>query len=492
MGGLLTTTEVQPPKAPQRPRSKELRELGRKLKQGFRWERTGSDHYRLRDRDGKLVEFRGRPIEVSQNPSPGVVNAIIEQLTEVQALKGTKIRPTTPEGVQRRKDAQRQINEDRQRSRQAEATARLQRFAAVFNRMNGLTMPGLSSDIGHVGALLLRDMPTNGSKRIKTPDLLTQNALRVINGAWVEPEYAAVWDHVIGHLEAAPDPVGEWFNLVREARGLPADTVEVRLPKGAESDWPFRVELIPLSALLVDESYQRPVDWPFVRKESARYDSTLVGTIDVAQRSPSQFAILDGQQRSQIVRLVGKSTIWASVYVGLDPASEARFFLHKNANRKSVHPWYTFRALVASGDEDAGKTQEIVESHGYVLAIAAPNSTAARERNISAISAVTSAYARKTPDGLDCLDPTLDVLKRSTLGRDHGQDSILIRGMSLVFEQRPAVDRERLVDLLSEIGPTLIIGRARDAHGIGRSAADSVARVVLSEHDRRARRRAAS
>jgi hypothetical protein len=486
----VTTTETQPPRAPERPASKELRELGRKLKQGYRWERTGSDHYRLRDRDGKLVEHRGRPIEVSQNPSPGVVNAIQEQLAEAQVLKGTKVRPPTPEGVKRRIDANRAMVATRARTRQAEANALRSRYGAIFGRMNGLTMPGLAADMGYVAALLLRDMPSNGSKRLKTPDLLGQNAHRVLNGAWVEPEYSAVWEYVIEHLEAAPNAVGEWFNLLREARGLPADTVAVRVPKGAEDDWPFRVELIPLSTLLVDESYQRPVDWPFVRKESARYDASLVGTIDVAQRSPSQFAILDGQQRSQIVRLVGKQTIWASVYVGLDPASEARFFLHKNANRKSVHPWYTFRATVASGDDDAVATQEIVERHGYKLAIGAPR--ADRASNISAISAVTSSYARKQPDGTDCLDPTLDVLKRSTLGRDHGQDSILIRGMSIVFAQRPDVDRERLVDLLSEIGPTLIIGRARDAHGVGRSAADSVARVVLSEHDRRARRRAAS
>ena len=105
-------------------------------------------------------------------------------------------------------------------------------------------------------------------------------------------------------------------SLLREARGLPADTVELRLPADAVDEWPFRVELLPLDALLVDDTYQRPVSWLFVRNEAARFDASLVGTIDVAQRSPSQFAILDGQQRSQIVRLVGKRTIWASVRYG--------------------------------------------------------------------------------------------------------------------------------------------------------------------------------
>jgi hypothetical protein len=486
--GQVTTTEAPTPPKVQERLPKPLRELQRKLKQGYRFEQTGSNHYRVRDTKGdRLVEYRGRPFQISMSPSPGVVRGAEEELREALALKGTAQRPPTPEAEKRKREANVAIQRERQRKRQAQATALRKRFAAVFNRMNGLGTPGLSGDVGRVGALLLRDMEVNG-RRLKTPDLLVQNAHRMLNGGWVEPEYAAIWETLIARLEDAPNAVGEWFTLVREARGLPADTVSVRLPKDSESDWPFRVELLPLDALLVDESYQRPVDWPFVRKEAARFDSSLVGTIDVAQRSPSSFAILDGQQRSQIVRLVGKSSIYCSIYVGLDAESEARYFLHKNANRKSVHPWYTFRATVASGDAAARETQAIVERHGYVLAIGAPNER--RERNISAISAVTSSYARKMPDGTSVLDPVLDTLKRSTLGRDHGQDSILIRGMALVYQQQPDADRDLLVETLVELGPGLIIGRARDSTHGGRSAAQAVADVVISEHRRRARRRA--
>src|SRR5262245_2473755 len=116
--------------------------------------------------------------------------------------------------------------------------------------------------------------------------------------------------------------------MVRGARGLPLDRVEVRFTDD-DGEWPFRVERLPLAACFADPAYQRPANWSFVRSSAARYDPTLVGTIDVAQRGPGSYAILDGQQRSEIVKLVGKETIWASIYVRLDAASEARFFLHK-------------------------------------------------------------------------------------------------------------------------------------------------------------------
>jgi hypothetical protein len=334
-------------------------------------------------------------------------------------------------------------------------------------------------------------MPTE-SGRHRTPDVMTNSAHRMLNGAPIDADYQAVWTKLAEQLENAPDPVGEWYTLVRESRGLPSDTVEVRLPTGAEDEWPFRVELIPLTALLVDrDNYQRPVSWPFVRREASRYDASLVGTIDVAQRSPSSFAILDGQQRSEIVRLVGKTTIWASIYVGLDVQSEALFFLRKNRDRKMMHPYYTFRALLTSGDEATVAMNEIVTKHGYRLAIAAPRDD--RTDNIAAISAVTKAYERKLPDGTDTLDPTLEILRKATYGRNGGQDAVIIRGVSRTLLERPDIDREILARHLLENGPELVLGRAKDLkRSAGINTEQGVARVLTLDYDRERRRRSAA
>lgn len=480
--------EIIDDSAGDKPSSKELRALARQFKQGYKFVRTSGGHFRIRDRHGQFVKFRGHNLTVSQRPSPGVLRAFREELVEAQVLQGTKPRAITDEAVERRKAANRDRMERMARDRQVEATARLERYRAVFDRMHGL-VPGLSGDLGHVAAMLIQEQPdVLKGRRLQTPDLLVQNAHRMLNGAWVEADYAIVWDTLIERLEHAPDPIGEWYSLVREARHLPLDTVEVRLPEGSADDWPFRVELLPIDALLVDrDAYQRPVSWPFVRKEAARFDPSLVGTIDVAQRSPSQFAIVDGQQRSEIVRLVGKRTLWCSIYVGLDVESEARMFLRKNRDRKTMHPYYTFRASLTANDPDAVGAHQIVERHGYRLAIAAPNET--REANIAAIAAVQTAYARKLPDGTPTLEPTLAVLNRATLGLDHGQDSMLIRGLSRLFVERPDVDVDVLVAVLTERTPTLVLARARELKRTERATGEgAVARVLTREHDTRVRR----
>lgn len=475
---------VSAPRVP----SKDVAALTRRLKQGFKLDRSGGGHFRIIDRDGRFVEHRGRPISISGNPSPGALRALEEQLVETKVLRGTKPR-VSDAGVKRRNDAFREVVAQRTAKRQVEANELRERFALVFANMGGIDVPGLPADLAYVGALLQRDTPEQNGKRLKTPDLLTSSAVRMLHGAWVEPEYAQVWERLVDHLERAPDTVGEWYNLVRQARGLPADTVDVRLPADARDEWPFRVELLALDMLLVDRAhYQRPVSWPFVRREASRYDASLVGTIDVAQRGPSSFAVLDGQQRCEIVKLVGKQSIWCSIYVGLDLQSEALFFLRKNRDRKSMHPFYTYRAALTSGDHDTVAIDEIVVRHGYKVAIAAPR--ADRQNNISAIAALTTAYGRKLDDGSDTLEPTLALLKRATFGRDHGQDSLLIRGLSRALLERPDVDRDVLASVLSDVGPDLILGRARDlVRQAYINGEQGVARVLLSEHDSDVRKR---
>jgi hypothetical protein len=319
-----------------------------------------------------------------------------------------------------------------------------------------------------------------------TPDLLYNSARRVMDGGWVEARYQEVWNRLAERLENAVEPVGEWYSLVRAARGLPDDVVDVKKP--ARGDWPFTVELIPHEYLVVDHTYQRPVPWEFVRKVAATYDESLVGTIDVARRAPSRFAILDGQLRYEATKLVGKKTIWASVYAGLNLQSEARFFLHKNRDRKAIHPYYTFRARVASGDEDAVETEKIVQAAGYKIALAAPKADSPTENVIQAVSAVEEGYKRKRPDGSPALLPALETMRATTLGRPQGNSALLIRGLSMVYASADngGVDPKLMQEVLAELGPELVLGRARDlSRSSGSSMAYSAAKVLAAAYNRR-------
>lgn len=474
--------------------SKELRALARRFKQGYRLERTGGGHYRIRDREQRYVEYvngrdAGNVISLTANPSPGALRAMEEALTAALVLKGTEARPVSDEAARRRAEANKLLHAERARRRAAEAGMLRDRLANGLRHVGGLDVPGRAQDLGAVAVIFAREQG-----KPMTPDLLAQNAHSLIHGGWVEPRYQEVWNALADRLDAAPEPGGEWYSLVREVKGLPADTVKLRAPK--DEEWPFRVELLPLEALFAhraadaEDGYQRPVSWTFVRREAARFDPALVGTIDVAQRAPSRFAILDGQQRTEIVRLIGKTTIWASVYLGLDIASESRFFLHKNRDRKAIHPFYTFRARLIAEDPDAIGIEATVTRHGYKLAIGAPKKVGGAEDHIAAIAAVEKAYERKRPGGEPTLDPVLGLLRRFTYGRVQGNTSLLIRGLSRIYLGVEELDEEAIGDVLTTLGPELILGRARDlVRNSGGNGEQGVARVIAAEYDKRVDRK---
>lgn len=472
-----------------------IRDLRRRFRPGYEIERTGGGHYRVRDAEGNLVaKPDGKNVTLTGTAHGGRAVANMEaDLRAAGVLRDPNERPepkTRDQATENRLAGLRRTNEARAKIRAAEAKALRDRLEKVLAPMGGLGTDGIPADLAQVAAhAFVSDGAKTTRGRHITPDLLYNSAYSVVGGGWVEPVYQDIWNRLAEQLEQATDSVGEWYSLVRAARGLPEDVVDVKKP--AKGDWPFTVELIPVEYLLVDHGYQRPVPWPFVRKLAATYDESLVGTIDVARRAPSRFAILDGQLRFEASKLVGKTTVWASVYAGLDLQSEARFFLHKNKDRKAIHPYYTFRARVVSGDEDALEIERIVKEAGYRIAVGAQAKGPAAEGNIQGIAALEEGYRRKRPDGTPALAPALETMRAATLGRPQGNAALLIRGLSLVYasSDNGGVDPKLLEQAVAELGPELILGRARDmARASGAAAAPSVAKVIVAAYNRKAPR----
>jgi hypothetical protein len=467
-----------------------LSALRRRFRPGFELERTGGGHYRVKGPDGQFVQHGGKNLTLTGTAHGGRAAQNMEaNLKAAGVLTDPRKRPErkpTDAAAKASSQRLREANQARSARRSVEAKALHDRLDAVLEPMGGLDVEGRAADLAQIAAQNFSHLIEGRRGGHTTPDLLYNSARRVQQGAWVEARYQVVWNALAEQIEKATEPVGEWYMLVRQARGLPEDMVDVKRP--AKGDWPFQVELIPIQMLMVDHDYQRPVAWQFVRKMAATYDESLVGTIDVARRAPSRFAILDGQLRYEATRLVGKKTIWASVYSGLDLQSEARFFLHKNKDRKAIHPYYTFKARVTAGDEDAVEAERIVTEHGYRLALGVQKADTSSEKNIQAVAAVEEAFKRKRPDGTPALIPTLDTMRAVTLGRPQGNSALIIRGLAMVYEKADngQVDPELMKQALAELGPELVLGRARDlSRSSGGNAAYATAKVITAAYNRK-------
>ena len=253
-----------------------------------------------------------------------------------------------------------------------------------------------------------------------------------------------------------------------------------------QDEWPFTVELTPLSDLIIDNRYQRPPQDAFVDKIANSFDDTLVGVLDVSERKNGSHAVLDGLQRFTAMKKVGKNGCYCAVYTGMSLADEAMFFYRKNKDRRSVHPFYSFRARMVAGDKDARDINRIVESWEFKLH---PN--AREDNNIAAVAAVEEAYSWESAARTNSLEPALKAIRYSFATRPGAKEGDMIRGLGRLFQPfyDEEVDWQRMYDVLESLGPRNIIGRARDALSMSPTATrlsvgDQIARDILKIYNR--------
>lgn len=478
---------------------KELAELQRRFKRGYSVEQTSASHFRILDPEGNPVLKPGKstPIQLANTPGKGVAKALVHDLEVAGVLRTTPRkteraqaraarRPSngSSTAVDNRRVAFQAMTAERDRVRAEEAKRLHERMAAVIENLGGFEQPGMTADLSHIGAMIARE--TGKETRhgvIFTPDLLNASIYRVKQAHWVEPNYQEVWNDLCARLEAAKSPSAEFFALLRRAKGLPDTVVVATKAKVQVGDWPFRVELIDLERCHVDHSYQRPVDWLWVRKTAATFDPTLVGALDVSERGHgASFAIMDGQGRNEAMKLVGKTQAYAAIYTGLDVQAEALFFLHKNSNRKAIHPYHIYQAKLTAADPVAVAVREIVEEYGYEVSIVSASNRNIPEK-ISAIASLEEAYNRKRESGFDCLAPTLGVLRKSTFGLKEGNSAHLIRAIARMFERYPELDPHRLGEAIAERNPTWLLARMREMGWNQGSQTPAMMQVLVEEYN---------
>jgi hypothetical protein len=457
-----------------------LREVVRDLKPGYDIEPDGKAHFKLTLRGEIVRDERGRPVTLPGSPNNASVERSREKLRKLGALKnGGTPKRTGKTTVKDQQLALERSEAELRGEERVRSTTELRRRLDPLLAKAGQVRP---SDLARVAAYVNEEW-TVDSAVTTTGTYLAGRALHANEIERMMP--------LVERLEQADSARAEWFMLLRETLGLD----QPQLAGGKE--WPFTVKLIPLekvfSHYVEDGGYQRPVQENFVRDLVLKFDERLVGTIDVSERKGEGFAVIDGQQRSEAMRRVGKENCYASVYEGLSLADEATLFFHKNRDRKAVHPYYEFMARVAAADPVAVDIKRIVEGEGFELAIGAgaglPQYAGTRDRNLTAIRAVEEVYAYETEVRQDCLTPTLSVIFRNWFGRRDSLSVHIIRGLGRVFRMwgDGEIQWQSWEEQLGGLGPTLVLGMADDLHVQGsrsKSRSIGVSLALVEIHNR--------
>lgn len=143
----------------------------------------------------------------------------------------------------------------------------------------------------------------------------------------------------------------------------------VEIPQEIEKQL-LSVEMLPVEQLIIDHTYQRPMDESRVRQMSANWNWLGCGTLAVSLRTDTNgkntYSVIDGQQRLAAIKEQGFKEAPCRIYVDLTQTQEAELFELLNKNKK---PGFNdlFKSRLMRGEQVAHAIELACKQVGYSL-----------------------------------------------------------------------------------------------------------------------------
>lgn len=184
---------------------------------------------------------------------------------------------------------------------------------------------------------------------------------------------------------------------------------------------------IPLDRLMVDPGYQRNLKETWVAQRINKFNSRLLGTLEVSDRGDGFYRTMDGNHRKELMEAAGYTEARCNVHFGLTPQEEAGFFRHFNRERSSVKPYDDYRAALFQGDPDIVNIDRIIRRCGFHIT---PGGS--HPRGISAVNAAKDIYKR---GGGELLQRTLSLIDPTWQGQHRQTDGELLMGIAVFLSR---------------------------------------------------------
>jgi len=228
--------------------------------------------------------------------------------------------------------------------------------------------------------------------------------------------------------------------------------------------------MLPLSALFVDDRYQREIHAAWIRaKVREGFDWRLFGVLEVSRRG-RRFAIFDGQHRAELARQAGVKHVPCIVHDALSPEEEAELFVALQVGRRQLTQGQRYKARLFRGEEQAVEIERMATAAGFSV-----NGGHQVRTNIRAIHALDSIY-RRSPA---LLEATLSHVADWWLGDQGATSGHLIQGVAYYLEAEELCLGAEKEARLRAVPPIQIIRRALGTtYSGGGGAARAVSREV--------------
>lgn len=243
--------------------------------------------------------------------------------------------------------------------------------------------------------------------------------------------------------------------------------------RGAHLEW------VPLNQIHVNAAAQREFSEPWAVHILKSFDIDKFQYPTVNLRDGAYY-VVDGQHSLYAYKMwLGgweDQKVQCMVHKGLTEAQEAELFLSLN-NKKAINVFDKFRVGVNAGRPEECDIDRIVRANGGVIT---------RNKSLpGAISAVAALRAIYRDCGAEILGAVVRII-RDAYG-DAGYESPVLRGIAVVLNRFPAIDRARLQLALHDAhagSKGLLNSAAAIRRQVGGTQVDAVAQAIVKIYNR--------
>lgn len=156
------------------------------------------------------------------------------------------------------------------------------------------------------------------------------------------------------------------------------------------------LQWIEISAMVIDDQYQRPINaggWRTIKAIAANFRWSCFTPVLLAPIEGGLFAVIDGQHRLHAAMLCGVKSVPAMV-VPIAATEQAQAFIQVNTARTAISQYNKFKAGLAAGEAWALEADRAVSAAGCVLMRFSPSSKLRKPGDILCVGLVREMVVR--------------------------------------------------------------------------------------------------
>lgn len=243
--------------------------------------------------------------------------------------------------------------------------------------------------------------------------------------------------------------------------------------------WNTKLDFIPLSKFIIDESYQRELRVAHANDIAANFNENSFFPLIVAPRANGMYAVTDGQNRLYALKKLGFAKAPCYIINAGTVSKEADSFLQQAEGTAKLTSYDRFKAAVQGNRKLEVEINSILTEMGFKLS----SSSSTAPRTIQSVRSLMSVYKQHGEDGLR---QTLKILS-DAWGTEHVFIyAPVITGIAAfvkVFAKYENFSITRLSTALSKTTPEAIVIKAQPFKQVRKTTDAAIIEALIQTYN---------